>query len=359
MELRPLGFDAEDLLTVRIDLPEAGYEDPGARLQFFDRAREVISGLPGLGTVELTNVLAGIGFGSLRSLEIEGMNQPEDRAAPTALMSTVSQGYFTLLGLPMQSGRGFMETDNASSFPVAIVSAEVAGRLWPNEAPVGRRFRVAGTEEWYEVVGVVSDVRAASESERPSLSIYLPHPQDARGSMYLVSRTGRAAAEVAGPIRAAIWSIDAGQPVDAIQTMERAQYESSASTFALLTLFVTFAVFALLMAAIGIYGVMAYSVSQRKNEIGVRIALGADVATVRWMVLAQGSRLTAVGIAIGLVAAFGLSRMLGSLVFGISATDPATFIGVTLILALVALVANLIPARRATRLDPAVALRSD
>jgi ABC-type antimicrobial peptide transport system permease subunit len=177
--------------------------------------------------------------------------------------------------------------------------------------------------------------------------------------MYLVTRTSADPAGLAGPIREAIWRVDANQPIDDIQTMERAQYLSSSSNYALLALFVTFAVFALFMAAIGIYGVTAYTVSQRRQEIGLRMALGAEVGTVRWMILSQGGRLLAIGIAVGMVAAFAVSRLLGSLVFGISATDPLTFIGVPLVLAFVALVANLVPAQRAARLDPANTLRAD
>ena len=177
--------------------------------------------------------------------------------------------------------------------------------------------------------------------------------------MYLVTRTSADPAGLAGPLREAIWRADANQPIDEIMTMERAQYLSASSNFTLLMLFVTFAVFALFMAAIGIYGVMAYSVSQRRQEIGLRMALGAEAGTVRWMVVSQGARLLAVGIVVGLVAAFAVSRMLGSLVFGISASDPLTFIGVPIVLAAVALVANLIPARRATRVDPADALRAE
>ena len=216
-----------------------------------------------------------------------------------------------------------------------------------------------GADEWLQVVGVVGDVRGTSDSGRPSPNIYVPHQQDARRSMYLVSHTTNDPAGLAGPIRQAIWSVDPNQPVDAIRTMERAQYESASSNYALLTLFVTFAVFALVMAAIGIYGVMAYSVAQRRSEIGLRMALGAEIGTVRWMVVSEGARLMAVGIGAGLVAAFLLSRLLGNLVFGISTTDPLTFIGVPLVLAVVALVANLIPARRATRLDPAKTLRAE
>lgn len=174
-----------------------------------------------------------------------------------------------------------------------------------------------------------------------------------------MSRTGREPSSVAAAIREAIWSVDPQQPVDAIRTLERAKYERSAGNYAILTLFVVFAVFALLMAAIGIYGVMAYSVSQRTKEIGLRMALGAEVATVRWMVVSQGARLVGAGIVLGLAASFVLSRLLGNVVFGITTTDRLTFIGMPVLLALVALMANLIPARRATKLDPASTLRGD
>ena len=358
LQTRPLGFSADDLLTVQIFLPESRYEDPQARLQFFERAREEMSGVPGVGTVELTAVIPAAGFGSLRSLTIEGREEVEGRAAPSGTFVAVSAGYFDLIGLPILQGRAFSEADNRSSFNVAILSEAIADRYWNDQDPVGRRVQIAGTEEWMQVVGVVSDVRGANDTELGSFDIYVPHPQDARSGMFLVTRTSADPAGLAGPIRDAIWRVDANQPIDAIQTMEQAQYISSASTFALLTLFVAFAVFALLMAAIGLYGVMAYSVSQRRQEIGLRMALGAEVGAVRWMVISQGARLLAVGTVIGLVAAFAASRLLGNLVFGISASDPLTFVGVPLVLAAVALAANMIPALRATRVDPADALRA-
>jgi len=359
LQTRPLGYAAEDLLTVQVALPESQYEEPESRLQFFDRARDETRGVPGIGTVELTNVIPAAGSGPRRSLTIEGREEAEGRAAPTGSFVTVSHGYFDLIGLPILRGRAFTEADDSSSFKVAILSKTIADRYWSDQDPIGRRLQVADAEEWLEVVGVASDVRANSDTDEGSPAIYVPHPQNARSMMYLVTRTTADPAGLAGPIRDAIWRVDANQPVDAIQTMERAQHLNAATSFALLALFVTFAVFALFMAAIGIYGVMAYSVSQRRQEFGLRMALGAEAATVRWMVLSQGARLLAIGIAVGLLAAFGVSRLLATLVFGISATDPLTFIGVPLVLAAVALVANLVPALRATRLDPADTLRAD
>ena len=359
LQARPLGFDAENLLTVQLNLPDYGYEEPESRLLFFERARDEMRGIPGAGAVELTNVIPAAGFGSRRSLTIEGREETEGRAAPAGSFVAVSYGYFDLIGLPILQGRAFTEADDRSSFNVAILSKTIADRYWSNQDPIGRRVQVAGSDEWLQVVGVVSDVRSPSDTEQGSPDIYVPYPQDARSSMYLVTRTSADAAGLAGPIREAIWRVDANQPIDEIQTMERAQFLNASSNYALIALFLTFALFALFMAAIGIYGVMAYSVSQRRQEIGLRMALGAEVSTVRWMVLSQGARLLAIGIAVGLLASFAASRLLGTLVFGISATDPLTFVGVPLALAGVALVANLVPAQRATRLDPANTLRAN
>ena len=362
LQTRPLGFDATGIVTAEVGLPEARYEDPAARIRFFDQAREAVAAVPGLEGATLTSVIPGADFGSLRAVAVEGVDHPAGRALPTATFITVSEGYFEMIGLPLVAGRGLVESDGPDAPPVAVVSREVAGRFWPDAQPLGRRFQIAGAGPWIEVVGVVSDVRASRELDDPDASspnVYLPHRQDARGTMYLVSRASVAADALAGPLREAIWSVDPEQPVEGIRTMVRAQYETRASSFAIVTLFVVFALFALVMAAVGIYGVMAYSVSQRSAEIGLRMALGAEAGEVRRMVLGQGARLLAAGLAIGLVAAFLLSRLLGNVVFGISSTDPVTFVGVPLALAAVALLANLVPALRATRMDPASTLRSE
>jgi putative ABC transport system permease protein len=359
LQTRPLGFDAGGLLTLYVDLPDDLYEDAEAQRIFFAQAREALTGPTASPQVELASVIPAAGSGARRSFVVEGREVIEGRAPPTGLVVRVSNGYFDMVGLPVEAGRAFTESDGPESFHVAVVSRSLADRYWPDEDPVGRRLRISGEEAWVQVVGVVGDVRSMSDSDQGEPNLYRPFSQDTRSEMYLVARTQTDAGTLGGPIREAIWGIDPNQPVDAIRTMERAQYETEASRFALLTLFVTFAVFALLMAAIGIYGVMAYSVSQRRNEIGLRMALGAEGGAVRWMILSQGARMLALGIAIGVLAALALSRLLGNLVFGISAVDPLTFIGVPALLGVVALVANLVPARRATKLDPATTLRAD
>lgn len=356
---RPLNFDAANLVTIGLDLPAHTYVGDEAVLDFYTRVREQVAAVPGFGAVELTDALPAVGFGTRRPLEVEGVEQPVDRAAPTAHFTIVSSGYLEMAGLPLQAGRTFADSDDAASVPVAVVSRAAAERFWPDEMPVGRRLRVAGTAEWYQVIGVVSDVQEPVGSEPLPRAIYVAHAQQPERAMYLATRSDADAATIAFPIRAAIWSLDADMPIGSIRTLDRARYENMAVNYALISLFGTFAVFALIMAAVGIYGVMAYTVSQRRNEIGVRMALGAEAGRVRWMILGQGAKLLSAGLAIGLLLSLGMSQMLKSMIVGISPTDPLTFVGVPLVLVAVGLVANLVPARRATRLDPAITLRSD
>ena len=359
LQSRPLGFDPEGLLSVSLDLPESGYPEAESRRLFYGQVREAVGAVAGLGDVELLSAIPGADFGARRALVIEGREPVEGAAPQVAATIVVSPGYFDMIGLEIQQGRGFGDQDGPESFPVTVVSREVANDNWPGEDPVGRRLQISGSDDWVQVIGVVGDVRAITDSDRPARNVYLAHSQQERLNFYLLARTTTDPAALAGPIRSAVWSVDAAQPVDAIRTVKQAHYERDASSYALITLFMTFAVFALLMSAIGIYGVMSYTVSQRQNEIGLRMALGAEVGAVRWMVVGQGIRMLAVGIAIGLLAAYVMSRLLGNVVFGISSTDPATFIGVPILLAVVALVANFLPARRATRMDPANTLRAD
>jgi len=359
LQSRTLGYDPEGLLTLSISLPESKYEEPDERRIFFAQAQDAVQQATGSSRVELTNVLPGAGSGARRSIVIDGREVIEGRTPPSVFMVTVSDGFFDLIGLPIESGRGFAPADDPQSFDVAVLSRAVANRHWPDEDPIGKRFQVSGTDSWVQVIGIVADVQNQNDPADGSPNIYLPYKQSAKASMFMVARTGTSAAALAGPLRAAMAGVDPMLPVDAIRTMKRAQYEAGASAIALVTLFATFAFFALLMSVVGIYGVMAYSVSQRKNEIGLRMALGAEGGEVRWMILGQGTRLLGIGLAIGLVAAFGLSRLLGSIVFGISATDPLTFIGVPIVFAAVAMLATMLPARRATRLDPAITLRAD
>lgn len=359
MNRSSFGYEMEGLLTIRVDLPENRYADEEAALRFFEEARAELAALPSLEEVTLVSSLPGIEPGYLRSFEIDGVEPVEDRSAPSGRMLAVGPELFQTLGLPVVGGRGLTEDDDETAAPVVVVSRSLAERFWPGQDPVGRRLRPTGDEGWLQVVGVVGDVGRGREiDDRGSApNVYVPYAQDRRRGMYLVGRTEDEAAAAAGSVRETLWSVDADLPIGPVRTMERAEYERSAPNYAIVTLFGIFAVFALVMAGVGIYGVMAYSVSTRKKEIGVRMALGARTSGVRAMILRQGAKLMIGGLVIGLGLSFLLSRLLESIVFGISTLDPITFVGVPVLLGLVALTANLIPALRATRMDPADTLR--
>ena len=273
---------------------------------------------------------------------------------------TASPSYVDVFEIPVVQGRNFSQSDDEGSFRVAVVSQEAVRRFWPNDDPVGRRVKIGLEEsaEWVQIVGILADVRSSTgESERPDPQIFLPFDQNPRAAMVVMVRTKGDPSELTGPVRAQVWAIDPDQPVDDVRTMEQALYDDSSTGYALITLFVAFAVFALCMAGVGIYGVMSYAVSQRASEISIRLALGAKAGDVRMMVLRQGGKLIVLGGAAGLVGAVLISRLLSGLVVGISTLDPVTFIGVPTVLLSIGLLANYIPARRATLIDPMKAMR--
>jgi len=360
LQQREMGFDPRGLVAVELDLPENEYPDEESRRQFYDRVVDEVEAIPSVRGAALLNAIPGADFGARRGIEIEGRPLPEDRAHPAVFGVTVSPETFDVMGVPIVAGRAFSAADGPDGVPVAILSKEVADRHWPDDDPIGRRIRIgAGEEEWLRVVGVAGDVRSTTDSERPAPNVYLPYAQSSASASYVLARTPRGAAAPAGALRSAVWTVDPNQPIDRVVTVPQAQYDNRASTYALLSLFVIFAAFALFMAGIGVYGVMAYTVSQRRAEIGLRMALGAEVSAVRRMVVGQGMRVLVLGVGAGLAAAFLLSRTLSGIVFGITTTDPLTYVGVPLVLGAVAVLANLVPAVRASRTDPVQALRAE
>jgi putative ABC transport system permease protein len=258
-------------------------------------------------------------------------------------------------------GREFGEQDRADSPKVAVISETMARRLWPGEDPTGKRIAPGVPEspdDWITVIGVVKDVRQFELTAEPRLQMYLSYVQPAFFVPgHLVVRTNVEPLGLAAVVRRTVWEIDKDQPVSTIRTMEELLSESIARQRFSMLLLGIFATVALLLAAVGIYGVMADSVTQRTHEIGIRLALGARRGDVLRLVVKQGMVLALIGVAIGAAASLALTRLMKSLLYDVSATDPATFLGVSLLLAVVALLACLIPARRATKVDPLVALR--
>jgi putative ABC transport system permease protein len=263
------------------------------------------------------------------------------------------------MGIPLLKGRAFNDQDKAVAPPVIIVNETLAQKYWPNADPIGKRMRYTGPaaeNPWMQVVGVVKNVK--HELNLPVTSdFYVPHAQDGWSSMVLVAKTKVEPAAMAAPIREALWAIDKDQPVFDVRTMQEVRAISLALySFSSVTLSI-FAGVALVLAAIGIYGVMAFAVTQRTHEIGIRMALGAKAADVVKLIVRNGMSMAGLGVVVGLAGAFGLTRLLESLLFGVTPTDWVTFVAVTSTLLFVALLACYIPARRATRVDPLVALR--
>jgi putative ABC transport system permease protein len=258
------------------------------------------------------------------------------------------------------SGRDFLDTDKADGPSVVIVDESFARRFWPNEDATGKRIKRGGRESpdpWRTIVGVVGHVRNYGLSTQGREQVYFPHPQFPRNGMFLAIRANGDPLAYTGALRAAVWAVDPTQPVSDIRLMGDYVYSSAAQPRFNLLLLVTFALLALVLAAVGIYGVMSYSVTQRTHEIGIRLALGAQPRQIIRLVVGQGLGLVALGLGLGVAGAIAVTRLMATLLFGISATDPMTFALVASILAGVALLACYLPARRATKVDPMIALR--
>jgi len=353
------GFNAQNVLSFRLSLPNSKYKGP-AVTNFYKQLGEGIKVLPGVEAVGASYSLpmssVALAWGPIT---IEGY-VPKNSA--DFIMSNerfVSPGYFAAMGVPLVRGRLFDERDVKGAQESVIVNENLAQRFWPNEDAIGKRLKRGDKEPWRTVVGVVRDTKEFSVDDEPPISIYHPHEQFPIGTMFVVVRTGSNPAQMTPAITKEIHALDPELPAFEFKTMAQRLSDSLArrqfSTF----LLGVFAVVALLLAAIGIYGVMAYSVSQRTQEIGIRMALGAPPGKIAFLVIRQSSVLIILGTVIGLAGAFALTRVMSSLLYGVSATDLRTFVVPPLVLGGIALAASYFPARRAARVDPIVALRSE
>ena len=354
-----LGFRADRLLTFQLALPDGGYA-ADQRAAFYRNLLESLRVIPG---VRAAAASSGIPFGNgaytTTPIVTTGASPlPPDTAIPTD-WRIVSPGYFSAMGIPLQRGREFTDADTASTAPLTvIVSRATAQRFWGDTDPIGRTLHRQGDlKRQYTVVGVVGDVRHSTLTTESPAIYYPSFALSAR--MDVVVRTEGAPASVLSAVREKVHQLDPALPVSTVRTMDEWLANSAAQPRLNAVLLVVFAVTAILIATIGIYGVLAYSVNQRTREIGVRMALGAPRAQVLRMVVREGMIVGAVGVVSGVVAALVVSRVLSSLVYGVEVRDPATYAGVAVILAVVALVACVVPARKASRVDPIVALRFD
>jgi len=355
------GFRPDNVLTGRLELSEKKYATNAQIHGFYERFLERVQNLPGVSAAGLCQQLPfnRVSDGTVFTVEGRELEQ-----APVAWWRNATPGYFAAMGIPILKGRPFLPTDTATSTPVAIVDEKLARSQWPNENPIGKRVKL-GAGPWMEVVGVVADIKQASLDEDISLTspswpyLYLPASQQIQESMYFAIRTAGKPEAMISAVRAQVLALDSELPVFEVSTMEQAVARSLSTKRLTSLLLAGFAVTALLLAGMGIYGVMSLNVGARANEFGVRLALGARGYDVLRLVIVQGMRLVMVGVTAGLVAALWLTRLLETLLFGVSATDPLIFVGVAVVLSVTALVACWIPARRATKVDPLIALRSE
>ena len=353
------GMDARNVLTVTLGISSEKYPTVTQQNGFFNHVLEQVRALPGVEFASAVDSLPLQG-GSIQPVAVEGQPVVPMADQPEVAVRLIAPGYLRVMRIPLKQGRDITEADNANARPVILVSESFARRFWPNENPIGKQVKLTFLPgEASEVVGVVGDVRLNGLSvTEPVQSVYHVMAQNPQTTfMRLAVRTGLPPANLISAVTEAIHRVDADEPVVDVQTMEAVVEQSIAQNRLNMILLSAFAGLALLLASIGIYGVQAYAVRQRTREVGIRVVMGAQPADVLRLIIAQGLRLTTTGIVIGLAASFGLTRLMASQLYGLSATDPWTFVGVSIGLLAVALAACFIPARRATRIDPLVALR--
>lgn len=352
------GFDSSNVLTMQMTLPEARYPKEQQRAAFAEQSLQHIQTLMGVRHAGVVTPLPVSGSGWQTTFVVDGRPEPAAGEKPLADLAMVSPDYFQAMGVPLIEGRYFTEQDREGAPMVAIIDETMAHRFWPDESAVGKRLKKgAANSPWLTVVGVVKHVKNYGVAEKSNMELLTPYLQYPVNTLTLVVRTSSDAAGLIAAIRREIAKIDKDQPIYNVRTMEQVLAISVAQRRTYTVLLGIFGAVALTLSIIGIYGVMAYSVSQRKHEIGVRMALGAQQGDIMKLILRKGLVLIALGIGIGIGGSTILSQVLNSLLFGVSRFDPVTFAGVLVGLSLVGMVACYIPARRATKVDPTVALK--
>jgi putative ABC transport system permease protein len=355
-----VGFDTNNLLTMKLALPGVRYADPIQQINFFDQLLSKVSSLPGVKSAGATSRLhqaeTGVGY----FLVVEG--QPDEGPRnPTARLCIVTRDYLNTLGVRLLQGRMFTEMDKEDAPNVMMISESMARRHfnYPNENPVGKHIAYSKDRTRCEVVGIVSDIKKSASDPQSPDEMYIPYQQKPWLTISLVVRTDGTIKRLADLIRHRVQEIDPTQPVANVRTMDEILGDSRSQPRFTMMLLVIFAATAFFLAVIGIYGVMSYSVKQRTQEFGIRLALGCQAGDILKLVMRQGMILIILGIVLGLLGSFAATRTLGSLLFGVSAADPVTYAGMSLLLCGVALVACLLPAKKATQVDPIIALRSE
>jgi putative ABC transport system permease protein len=355
------GFNSDRVLTMLVALPDAKYTSDQQAVGFYEQLLDRVQNLPGVQSAAAANIIPLGGMNTTSSIRIEGMPEPKPGQEPYASFRSVSNSYFRMMQIPILRGREFSIQDSTKGQPVVAVNETFAARFWPGEDPIGKRMRFSGTPEerpWQTVVAVVGNVRNQLELPGPA-EMYFPLRQQTRRTMALVVRTATEPRSLAESVRAQVVALDRDLPTFEVMTMDDWRSVSVMAQRIGGTLMAAFAGFALLLAAIGLFGVIAYAVNERTHEIGIRLALGAGRKEIFRLVVGQGMLLVLIGLLVGLPLALGMGRAVAGLLYGVPPNDFATFAGVAAVLAGVALAACYIPARRAMHLDPMVALRHE
>jgi len=352
-----LGFNPDHVLSVSLSLSRSRYSEDRQQAAFFQEALERLKSLPGIRSagattgLPLTLQLSGSDF------RIEG--QPEPEAGKEMIINTrsVSPGYFETLGISLIKGRDFDNRDKSDAPGAAIINHDLARIYFSNEDPIGKRITFDDGQSWMSIVGIIGDVKQLGLDSSAKPEVYFPYLQVASPSMSIVVRTASDPLGLAAAVKSQIRMVDKDLPINEAKTMQQLLADSLSGRRFNMLLLTVFAMVALVLAIVGIYGVMSYTVTQRTHEIGLRVAIGAQPGDVFRMVIGQGMKLALIGVAFGLVGAFGLTRLMTTMLFGVEPTDPVTFAGIAVLLTSVALVACYLPGRRAMKVDPLVALR--
>ena len=357
------GFVSQQVLTARLTPSGTNYVNDADYAKFYNGVIEKVGAIPGVQDVGLINTLP-LYPGPTSGFRVEGRPVTTPDKWPSVNYRVVSSNYFRAMGIPVLQGRAYTDRDDENAPLVMMVNQQVAREIFPDENPVGKRITFGGTNpdgqpRWFEIVGVVANVRSLELREEPTAELYFSARQDLWPAMSLVVRSTVEPASLSASVRQAVNEVDRSVPVADVKTMDHIVSESITQPRFNLFLLGLFSAVAMVLSAAGIYGVTAYTVTQRTHELGIRIALGAQVSDVLKMILGQGMAVIGVGLVAGLAAAFALMRLLRSLLFGVGENDPLTFVAITVVLMLVALIACYIPARRATKVDPLVALKAE
>jgi putative ABC transport system permease protein len=353
------GFNPKNATVLRLSLPEKKYEKDAQQVAFADALLERLRALPGVQEVGLTHTLPLLGDWVL-TFEIAGRPPVAPSDLPNTNYYAVTPGYFHAMGIPLIRGRLFTPQDNAKAPHVAVINETMAKQFFPNEDPIGKRINVQnGPDNWRQIVGIVGDIKQYGVDKATTAQTYEPFAQHPFNTLNVVLRTSGSPAALTSALRPAVYSVDKDQPIGKILPLTEIVSETIAKQRFAMTLVVVFSLVALVIASIGIYGVMSYNVVQRRGEIGIRMALGAQTRDVLQLILGSGGKLVGIGLLVGLLATFLATRAMGSILFQTSAYDPFTLGAITLLLAVIALIACLLPAQRATKVNPIEALRDE